>query len=68
VPPVAELATVGVRRISVGGAFAFAGLGAVTEAAQELIEKGTYSYLERSGIGLKNARAAFSTASEEAAG
>jgi 2-methylisocitrate lyase-like PEP mutase family enzyme len=60
VPSVAELAEAGVRRISVGGAFAFAGLGAVTEAAQELIEEGTYGYLERSGVGLKSARAAFS--------
>lgn len=67
VPPVAELAEVGVRRISVGGAFAFAGLGAVTEAARELIEEGTYGYLERSGVGLKSARAAFSTAPEKPA-
>ncbi len=67
VPSVAELAEAGVRRISVGGAFAFAGLGAVTEAARELIEQGTYGYLEQSGIGLKSARAAFSTASEEPA-
>jgi 2-methylisocitrate lyase-like PEP mutase family enzyme len=59
VPSVAELAEAGVRRVSVGGAFAFAGLGAVTEAAQELLEEGTYGYLERSGVGLKSARAAF---------
>jgi 2-methylisocitrate lyase-like PEP mutase family enzyme len=65
VPSVAELAEAGVRRISVGGAFAFAGLGAVTEAAQELIEEGTYGYLERSGVGLKSARAAFSAAGEK---
>jgi 2-methylisocitrate lyase-like PEP mutase family enzyme len=57
-----ELAKAGVRRISVGGTFAFAGLGAVTEAARELIEKGTYGYLEQSDVGLKSARAAFSTA------
>jgi 2-methylisocitrate lyase-like PEP mutase family enzyme len=61
VPPVAELAQAGVRRVSVGGAFAFAGLGAVTEAAQELLKEGTYSYLERSGVGLKSARAAFAS-------
>jgi 2-methylisocitrate lyase-like PEP mutase family enzyme len=59
VPSVAELAEAGVRRVSVGGAFAFAGLGAVTEAARELLEQGTYGYLERSGVGLKSARAAF---------
>lgn len=67
VPPVAELAQAGVRRISVGGAFAFAGLGAATEAARELIEQGTYGYLERSGIGLKSARAAFSATEERPA-
>ena len=33
-PPVAELAELGVSRISVGGAFAFAALGALVEAAQ----------------------------------
>jgi 2-methylisocitrate lyase-like PEP mutase family enzyme len=64
VPSVAELAEAGVRRISIGGAFAFAALGAATEAARELIEQGTYGYLEQAGIGLKSARAAFSTAQE----
>jgi 2-methylisocitrate lyase-like PEP mutase family enzyme len=58
-PPVAELAAAGVRRISVGGAFAFAALGAVVEAARELREDGTYGYLERSRAGSKAARAAF---------
>jgi len=67
VPSVAELAEAGVRRISVGGAFAFAGLGTVAEAAQELIEEGTYGYLERSGVGLKSARASFSAAEERPA-
>jgi 2-methylisocitrate lyase-like PEP mutase family enzyme len=67
VPSVAELAVAGVRRISVGGAFAFAGLGAATEAARELIEKGTYGYLEQSGLGLKSARAAFSATGEPTA-
>jgi 2-methylisocitrate lyase-like PEP mutase family enzyme len=61
VPSVDELAAIGVRRISVGGAFAFAALGAVTEAARELIERGTYGYLEQSGVGLKSARAAFAS-------
>ena len=61
VPPVDELAKVGVRRLSVGGAFAFAALGAATEAARELIERGTYGYLDQSGIGLKSARAAFAS-------
>jgi 2-methylisocitrate lyase-like PEP mutase family enzyme len=61
VPPVAELAAVGVKRISVGGAFAFAALGAATEAARELIEEGTYGYFKQAGVGLQSARSAFST-------
>jgi 2-methylisocitrate lyase-like PEP mutase family enzyme len=67
VPSVAELVEVGVSRVSVGGAFAFAALGAATEAAQELIEKGTYGYLQQSSIGLGSARAAFSRAEERPA-
>jgi len=67
VPPVDELAKAGVRRISVGGAFAFAALGAAAEAARELIEQGTYGYLEQSSVGLQGARAAFSTAPEKPA-
>jgi 2-methylisocitrate lyase-like PEP mutase family enzyme len=43
-PPVAELASIGVKRISVGGAFAFAALGAVVEASSELREHGTYEF------------------------
>jgi 2-methylisocitrate lyase-like PEP mutase family enzyme len=58
-PPVAELASVGVARVSVGGAFAFAALGAAVEAARELAEDGTYSFWERAGVGGKAARAAF---------
>jgi 2-methylisocitrate lyase-like PEP mutase family enzyme len=50
-PPVAELAQAGVRRISVGGAFAFAALGALTEAASELRDAGTYGFLERARAG-----------------
>ena len=51
VPSVAELAEAGVRRISVGGGFAFAAYGALIEAARELLEKGTYGYWERTKIG-----------------
>jgi 2-methylisocitrate lyase-like PEP mutase family enzyme len=58
-PPLAELAGVGVSRVSVGGAFAFAALGAVVEAANELKERGTYGYWERASVGGKAARAAF---------
>jgi 2-methylisocitrate lyase-like PEP mutase family enzyme len=60
-PSVAELAAVGVRRISVGGAFAYAALGAAVEAARELLDEGTYGYFERAGIGLQAARSAFAT-------
>jgi len=58
-PTVAELADAGVHRISVGGAFAFAALGALVEAARELREQGTYGYLSRTGVGSAAARAAF---------
>lgn len=58
-PSVSELAAVGVARISIGGAFAFAALGAVVEAAQELLEAGTYGYLGRTRAGVQAARTAF---------
>ncbi len=58
-PPVAELAELGVSRISVGGAFAFAALQALVEAARELREAGTYAYTARSRAGAVAARAAF---------
>jgi 2-methylisocitrate lyase-like PEP mutase family enzyme len=58
-PSVGELASVGVKRVSVGGAFAFAALGAVVEAANELREAGTYGFLERAALGGKAAREAF---------
>jgi 2-methylisocitrate lyase-like PEP mutase family enzyme len=57
-PTVAELASAGVARISVGGSFAFAGLGAVVEAARELLDEGTYGYGERAGVGRAAASAA----------
>jgi 2-methylisocitrate lyase-like PEP mutase family enzyme len=58
-PPVAELAAAGVKRISVGGAFAFASLGALVEAGRELLEQGTYGFWENARVGAKAARAAF---------
>jgi 2-methylisocitrate lyase-like PEP mutase family enzyme len=66
-PSVAELASVGVRRVSVGGAFAYAALGATIEAARELLDEGTYGYFERAGVGLQAARSAFSAAPDEPA-
>jgi 2-methylisocitrate lyase-like PEP mutase family enzyme len=59
VAPVAELAAAGVARISVGGAFAYAALGAAIEAARELRDQGTYAFWERASAGSKGAREAF---------
>lgn len=50
-PSVPELASAGVRRVSVGGAFAWVALGALTEAALELRDHGTYGYLQRAAAG-----------------
>jgi 2-methylisocitrate lyase-like PEP mutase family enzyme len=58
-PPVAELAEAGVARISVGGAFAYAALGAVVEAARELREDGTCGYWEQTMVGVRAVRKAF---------
>lgn len=58
-PSVSELAALGVSRISVGGAFAFAALGATVQVAQELRERGTYGYSELAAAGLRAAREAF---------
>lgn len=58
-PSVAELASVGVHRISVGGAFAFAALGGLVAAAHELMHEGTYGYFAQVGVGAKAAREAF---------
>jgi 2-methylisocitrate lyase-like PEP mutase family enzyme len=58
-PSVAELAAAGVSRVSVGGAFAFAAIGTVVEAATELREAGTYGYWDHARSGADAARAAF---------
>jgi 2-methylisocitrate lyase-like PEP mutase family enzyme len=58
-PSVAELASLGVSRISVGGAFAFTALGALAQAAQELLERGSYGYWELAKPGAAAVRAAF---------
>jgi 2-methylisocitrate lyase-like PEP mutase family enzyme len=58
-PSVAELASAGVARISVGGAFAFAALAGLLDAATELRDQGTYGYLDASRRGNEAARAAF---------
>jgi 2-methylisocitrate lyase-like PEP mutase family enzyme len=59
VPPVAELAEAGVARVSVGGGFAFAALGAVVEAARELREQGTYGFWKLAAAGAEGAASAF---------
>jgi 2-methylisocitrate lyase-like PEP mutase family enzyme len=59
VPPIAELAELGVSRVSVGGAFAFASLAALIDAAEELRGPGTYAYTERAAAGIRGVRAAF---------
>jgi 2-methylisocitrate lyase-like PEP mutase family enzyme len=59
VPAVAELAEAGVRRVSVGGAFAFAALGTLVEAATELRDAGTYGFWGQAGAGSEAARSAF---------
>jgi 2-methylisocitrate lyase-like PEP mutase family enzyme len=46
-PPVPELEAVGVRRVSTGGALAFAAYGALVRAATELRDQGTSSYATR---------------------
>lgn len=44
-PTVGELTDLGVRRMSTGGALAFAAYGALAAAARELIQHGTSSYV-----------------------
>lgn len=50
-PTVAALAELGVARVSVGGAFAFAAYGALVEAATEFREQGTYGFWARAQAG-----------------
>ena len=58
-PEVAELAAAGVRRISVGGAFAFVAYGALAGAARELREQGSYGFLAAARPGRHAVQAAF---------
>lgn len=59
VPTVPELAELGVRRVSVGGSFAFAALGALAEAGRELLGQGTYGYAAPARAGRAAALPAF---------
>jgi 2-methylisocitrate lyase-like PEP mutase family enzyme len=58
-PSVAELAELGVRRISVGQSFAYRGYGATVEAARELLQDGTFGFMELAAVGVTAGRAAF---------
>ena len=59
VPPVAELAEAGVSRVSVGGAFAYAALGALVTAATELRDHGSYGFRIATATGREAAGRAF---------
>jgi 2-methylisocitrate lyase-like PEP mutase family enzyme len=58
-PDVAGLAELGVRRISVGGAFAFAAMAGLADAARELFDQGTLGFWDRAAVGSTAARSAF---------
>ena len=49
VPPVAELAELGVARVSVGSGFSLVAYGALANAAKELLEQGAYGWWEQAG-------------------
>ena len=59
IPPIADLAAAGVARVSVGGAFAFVALGAVARAGRELLDQGTYGWLEGAGDARRVVASAF---------
>ncbi len=61
VPPVSELAGVGVARISIGSGFAWASLAALVDAGNELLSAGTYGYTSAAGRGSEAARRAFAS-------
>ncbi|WP_245585657.1 isocitrate lyase/PEP mutase family protein [Pseudonocardia asaccharolytica] len=56
---VAGLAAAGVARISVGGAFSAATIGALNRAARELLDAGTFGFLELAAEGRVQAAAVF---------
>ena len=51
--------SLGVARVSVGGAFAYAAFAGAIDAATELRDRGTYGYLQRTGEGARAVREAF---------
>jgi 2-methylisocitrate lyase-like PEP mutase family enzyme len=58
-PTVAELASAGVARVSVGGSFAMVALGALARAGNELLEQGTLGWTELASEGRRAAVRAF---------
>lgn len=60
-PTVAELAELGVKRISVGGAFAMAGLASLARAASEFRDHGTYGFFDEVVAGVVIRDSAFGT-------
>ncbi len=60
-PTVAELASVGVKRVSVGSAFAWVALGAAADAARELLDQGTYGFWAQAGKGASVTMSAFTS-------
>ena len=58
-PTIAEMAALGVARVSVGGSFAWVAYGAAVAAARELLDSGTYGYARAIGPARAAARAAF---------
>src|SRR5436309_2980033 len=57
-PSVAQLAEVGVRRLSTGGSLAFAAYGALAHSARELLTEGTSTYA-KGALSVEDRRAAF---------
>lgn len=50
-PPVAELAELGVARVSVGSGFYWAAMGGLVAAARELLDEGTFGFWGPAGAG-----------------
>jgi len=59
-PSVKELARAGVARISVGSAFHSVALGALARAGRQLLEDGSYAWMDAAAEGRQAAAAAFS--------
>ncbi len=58
-PSVAELAEAGVARVSIGGAFSHVALAALARAGRELLDDGTYAFMDLAAEGRDHATAAF---------